>query len=62
MLAVKMCGAAVLPAASVASRPKNIQIYIIKRAKKMCSGKSNSQDLVLGEEHTTWRRKFKNFK
>jgi hypothetical protein len=26
-------------------------------AKKMCSGKCNSQDLVLGEEHTASHRK-----
>jgi hypothetical protein len=35
------------------------QIYIIKRAKKMCSGNCNSQDLVLGEEHTALRQKIK---
>jgi hypothetical protein len=32
-----------------------------KQAKKMCSGKCNSHDLVLEEEHVASRRKFKNF-
>jgi hypothetical protein len=52
---VKMRGAAILPAATVVGGRKNTQIYIIKRAKNMCSGKCNSQDLVLGEEHTASR-------
>jgi hypothetical protein len=56
-----MRGAVILPAATVIGGRKNTQIYIIKRAKKMCSGKCNSQDWVLGEEHTALRRKFKNF-
>jgi hypothetical protein len=40
---------------------KNTQSNIMKQAKKMCSGKCNSQDLVLGEEHTypALRRKLK---
>jgi hypothetical protein len=54
-----MRGAVILTAATVVGRRKNTQIYIIKRAKKMCSGKSNSQDLVLGKEHTASRRKLK---
>jgi hypothetical protein len=58
---LKMCGAVILSAASVVGGRKNTQIYIIKRAKKMCSGKCNSQDLVLVEEHTVSSRKFKNF-
>jgi hypothetical protein len=52
-----MCGAVILPAATVISGRKNTQIYIIKRAKKMCSGKCNSQDLVIGEEHTPLAQK-----
>jgi hypothetical protein len=47
----KMCGAVILLSATVVSGRKNTQIYIIKWAKKMCSGNCNSQDLVLGEEH-----------
>jgi hypothetical protein len=58
---VKMRGAVILPAATVGGGRKNKQIYIIKQAKKRCSGKCNSQDLVSGEEHTAWRRKIKNF-
>jgi hypothetical protein len=42
----------VLPAATVAGGRKNTQICISKLAKTMCSGKCNSPDLVLGEEHT----------
>jgi hypothetical protein len=57
-----MHGAVILPAATVVGGWKNTQIYIIKRAKKMCSGKCNSQELLLGEEHTAWHQKFENFK
>jgi hypothetical protein len=57
-----MRGALILLAATVVGRQKNTQIYIIKRAKKMCSGKCNSRELVLGKEYTAWQRKFKNFK
>jgi hypothetical protein len=57
-----MQDAVTLPAATVVSGRKNTQIYIIKGAKKMSSGKCNSRELVLGEEHTAWRRKFKDFK
>jgi hypothetical protein len=56
-----MRGAVILPAATVVGGRKNTQIFSIKRAKNICSGKCNSQDLVLGEEHATWPRKFKNF-
>jgi hypothetical protein len=59
---VKMRGAVILPAATVVGGQKNTQICIIKRAKKMCSGKCHSQDLVLGEERTGWWRKLKNFR
>jgi hypothetical protein len=48
-----MSGAVILPAATVAGGRKNALIYIIKRAKKMCSGKMHSEDVVLGEEHIT---------
>jgi hypothetical protein len=51
----------ILPAATVAGGRKNAQIHIIKRAKKLCRGKCNSQDLVSGEEHTASRRKLNNF-
>jgi hypothetical protein len=47
-----MHGAVILPTATVVDRPKYTQIYIIKWAKKMCCGENNSQDLVIGEEHT----------
>jgi hypothetical protein len=40
---------------------KNTQIYIIKWAKKLGSGKCNSQDLELGENHTASQQKIKNF-
>jgi hypothetical protein len=53
-----MRGAVILPAATVVGGLKNKQIYIIKKG----SGKCNSRDLMLDEEHTAWRRKFKNFK
>jgi hypothetical protein len=39
---VQMRRAVKLPAATVVGGWKNTQIYIIKRAKKMCSGKCNS--------------------
>jgi hypothetical protein len=45
---------------TVVGRWKNTQIYITKLAKKMFSGKCNSREFVLGEEHTAWRLKFKN--
>jgi hypothetical protein len=52
--------AVILPAATVAGGRKNAQIYIINQAKKMCSGKCYSQDLVLGKEHSTSHRNLKN--
>jgi hypothetical protein len=60
---VKMRSAIILPAATIVSGRKNTQIYIIERAKRLCSGKCNSRDFVLGvnNEHGVWRRKFKNF-
>jgi hypothetical protein len=56
-----MRGTVILPPATVAGGRKNTQVYVIKRAKKMCSRKCNSQDLVFGEKHTTSRQKLKNF-
>jgi hypothetical protein len=52
--------AVILPAGTlyVVGGRKNTKIYIIKRAKKMCSGKCNSRDLVLGEEHTAMGKNF----
>jgi hypothetical protein len=58
---VKMGGAVLLSADTVARGRKNAQIYISKRAKKMSRRKCNSQDLVLGEEQTLLRQKYKNF-
>jgi hypothetical protein len=47
---VKMRGAVIFPAATVVGGRKNTQIYIIiKRTKKMCSGKCNSRELVFGK-------------
>jgi hypothetical protein len=51
----------VLTTASVVGGRKNTQIYTIKRAKKICSRKCNSQDLLLGEEHTVLRQKLNFF-
>jgi hypothetical protein len=50
-----------LPIASVTRERKNAQIYIIKQAKKTCSVKKHSEDVVSGDEHTTSRQKFKNY-
>jgi hypothetical protein len=57
-----MRSAVILPAATVVGGCKNTQIYIIKRAKKMYIGKCNSQDLVLGKEHTASNQQIKKFK
>jgi hypothetical protein len=58
----KNARAVILPATAVVGRRKNAHIYIIKRAKKMCSRKCNSRELVFGKEHTAWHRKFNNLK
>jgi hypothetical protein len=57
---VKMQLAVILPAATVAGRRTNVQIYNIERAKMMSSDKEHGVYVVSGDEHTASRRKFKN--